>query len=87
MFLYCFPGEEKFLQQLAIEEQFGVTIEEKEMQKERLNEKKGTGAAIGYNYNDPGAQPSCSNPIGRINFTIHVNSICCDACRNSWDST
>ncbi|KAI8432180.1 hypothetical protein MSG28_004641 [Choristoneura fumiferana] len=57
-------SEEKFLQQLAIEEQFGVTIEEKEMQKERLNEKKGTGAAIGYNYNDPGAQPSCSNPIG-----------------------
>ncbi|XP_047997754.1 CLK4-associating serine/arginine rich protein isoform X2 [Leguminivora glycinivorella] len=57
-------SEEKFLQQLAIEEQFGVTIEEKEMQKERLNEKKGTGAAIGYNYNDPGAQPSCSNPTG-----------------------
>ncbi|XP_063625214.1 CLK4-associating serine/arginine rich protein [Cydia splendana] len=57
-------SEEKFLQQLAIEEQFGVTIEEKEMQKERLNEKKGMGAAIGYNYNDPGAQPSCSNPTG-----------------------
>uniref|UniRef100_A0A1E1WQ85 Suppressor of white apricot N-terminal domain-containing protein n=1 Tax=Pectinophora gossypiella TaxID=13191 RepID=A0A1E1WQ85_PECGO len=54
-------SEDKFLQQLAIEEQFGVTIEEKEMQKERLHEKKGTGAAIGYNYNDPGAQPSCSN--------------------------
>ncbi|XP_013191530.1 CLK4-associating serine/arginine rich protein [Amyelois transitella] len=54
-------SEDKFLQQLAIEEQFGVTIEEKEMQKEKLHEKKGTGAAIGYNYNDPGAQPSCSN--------------------------
>ncbi|KAH9642205.1 hypothetical protein HF086_005535 [Spodoptera exigua] len=54
-------SEDKFLQQLAIEEQFGVTIEEKEHQKEKLHEKKGTGAAIGYNYNDPGAQPSGSN--------------------------
>ncbi|KAJ2951824.1 hypothetical protein O0L34_g13987 [Tuta absoluta] len=54
-------SEDKFLQQLAIEEQFGVTIEEKEAQKEKLNEKKGTGVAIGYNYNDPGAQPSSSN--------------------------
>ncbi|KAJ0176146.1 hypothetical protein K1T71_008320 [Dendrolimus kikuchii] len=54
-------SEDKFLQQLAIEEQFGVTIEEKELQKEKLNEKKGTGVAIGYNYNDPGAQPSSSN--------------------------
>ncbi|CAK1543078.1 unnamed protein product [Leptosia nina] len=54
-------SEEKFLQQLAIEEQFGITIEEKEMQRDRLSEKKGTGVAIGYNYNDPGAQPSCSN--------------------------
>ncbi|CAG9100617.1 unnamed protein product [Plutella xylostella] len=53
-------SEDKFLQQLAIEEQFGVTIEEKEAQKEKLNEKKGVGVAIGYNYNDPGAQPSCS---------------------------
>ncbi|VVC94415.1 unnamed protein product [Leptidea sinapis] len=54
-------SEDKFLEQLAIEEQFGVTLEEKEMQKGKLNEKKGTGVAIGYNYNDPGAQPSCSN--------------------------
>lgn len=37
------------------------------MQKEKLSEKKGTGAAIGYNYSDPGAQPSCSN--GRFNPT------------------
>lgn len=59
-------GEHKFLQQLDIEEKFGVTIEEKEAQKEKLNEKKGTGAAIGYNYNDPGAQPSCST--GRLSF-------------------
>lgn len=61
-------GEDKFLQQLAIEEQYGVTIEEKEAQKEKLQEKKGTGVAIGYNYNDPGAQPSSS--IGRFSFTI-----------------
>ncbi|XP_047507943.1 CLK4-associating serine/arginine rich protein isoform X2 [Pieris napi] len=54
-------SEDKFLKQLALEEQFGITIEEREMQKERLNEKKGTGVAIGYNYNDPGSQPSCSN--------------------------
>ncbi|KAG6441004.1 hypothetical protein O3G_MSEX001599 [Manduca sexta] len=53
-------SEDKFLQQLAIEEQFGVTIEEKELQKEKLHEKKSGGAAIGYNYNDPGSQPSCS---------------------------
>jgi hypothetical protein len=63
-----FLGEDKFLQQLAIEEQFGVTIEEKEMQKEKLLEKKGTGAAIGYNYNNPGAQPSSSH--GRFSFTV-----------------
>lgn len=68
--LYYLLGEEKFLQQLAIEEQFGITIEEKEMQKERLNEKKGTGVAIGYNYSDPGSQPSCSN--GR--FSLLENS-------------
>lgn len=61
-------GEDKFLQQLAIEEQFGVTIEEKETQKEKLHEKKGTGAAIAYNYSDPGAQSSASN--GRFSFTI-----------------
>lgn len=61
-------GEEKFLQQLAIEEQFGVTIEEKEMQKEKLSEKKGTGAAIGYNYNDPGAQASSSNGRYSISY-------------------
>ncbi|XP_068628766.1 CLK4-associating serine/arginine rich protein isoform X2 [Battus philenor] len=54
-------SEDKFLQQLALEEQFGVTIDEKELQKEKLSEKKGMGAAIAYNYNDPGAQPSCSN--------------------------
>lgn len=65
-----FPGEDKFLQQLAIEEQFGVTVEEKEMQKEKLHERKGMGAAIGYNYNDPGAQPSGSN--GRFSFTFRV---------------
>ncbi|GBP34930.1 hypothetical protein EVAR_26521_1 [Eumeta japonica] len=53
-------GEDKFLQQLAIEEQFGVTIEEKEAQREKLHEKKGQGAAIGYNYSDPSSQPSCS---------------------------
>lgn len=67
-----FSGEDKFLRQLAIEEQFGVTIEEKEMQKEKLNEKKGTGAAIGYNYTDPGAQPSGSN--GRFSFTVYIMS-------------
>lgn len=55
-------GEDKFLQQLAIEEQFGVTVEEKEQHKEKLSEKKGTGAAIGYNYNEPN-QPSSSNGI------------------------
>ncbi|KOB76015.1 Splicing factor, arginine/serine-rich 16 [Operophtera brumata] len=68
-------GEDKFLQQLAIEEQFGVTLEEKEVQRERLNERKGTGAAIGYNYNDPGAQPSSSN--GRFSYskqTCRLNS-------------
>ncbi|XP_026493997.2 CLK4-associating serine/arginine rich protein [Vanessa tameamea] len=54
-------SEDKFLQQLAIEEQFGVTIEEKELQKEKLSEKKGTGAAIGYVYTDPGAQTSSFN--------------------------
>lgn len=72
-----FLGEDKFLQQLAIEEQFGVTIEEKEAQKEKLHERKGTGAAIGYNYNDPGSivQPSTSN--GRFSFTITPR----DACR------
>lgn len=70
-------GEDKFLQQLAIEEQFGVTIEEKEMQKEKLHEKKGTGAAIGYNYNDPGAQPSSSN--GRFSFTIQ-SAVMFDGC-------
>lgn len=57
---------------MAIEEQFGVTIEEKEMQKEKLHEKKGTGAAIGYNYSDPGAQPSGSN--GRFSFTVITQS-------------
>lgn len=62
-----FPGEDKFLQQLAIEEQFGVTIDEKEMQKEKLGEKKGMGAAIAYNYSDPGAEPSSSN--GRFSPT------------------
>ncbi|XP_050343995.1 CLK4-associating serine/arginine rich protein isoform X2 [Nymphalis io] len=54
-------SEDKFLQQLAIEEQFGVTIEEKELQREKLSEKKGTGAAIGYVYTDPGAQTSSFN--------------------------
>lgn len=38
------------------------------MQKEKLHEKKGMGAAIGYNYSDPGAQPSGSN--GRFSFTV-----------------
>lgn len=52
-------GEEKFLQQLAIEEQFGVTVEEKEHHKEKLHEKKGHGAMIGYNYDD-----SCSKVPG-----------------------
>lgn len=41
-------------------------MEEKEALKEKSHEKKGTGAAIGYNYNDPGSQPSCS--IGRFSF-------------------
>uniref|UniRef100_S4PJM5 CLK4-associating serine/arginine rich protein n=1 Tax=Pararge aegeria TaxID=116150 RepID=S4PJM5_9NEOP len=59
-------SEDKFLQQLAIEEQFGVTVEEKETHKEKLSEKKGAGAAIGYNYNDPGAQPSSYNGRFRI---------------------
>lgn len=63
-----FLGEDKFLQQLAIEEQFGVTIEEKEHQKEKLSEKKGTGVAIGYNYSDPGAQPS--NITGRFHHIL-----------------
>lgn len=66
-FVYYISGEDKFLQQLAIEEQFGVTLEEKEVQREKLNERKGTGAAIGYNYNDPGAQPSSSN--GRFSYS------------------
>lgn len=65
--LICVLGEDKFLQQLAIEEQFGVTLEEKEVQREKLNEKRGTGAAIGYNYNDPGAHPSSSN--GRFSYS------------------
>lgn len=46
-----------------------MTIEEKEAQKEKLNEKRGTGVAIGYNYNDPGAQPSSS--IGRFSIRIY----------------
>lgn len=58
--MYIIVGEDKFLQQLAIEEQFGVTVEEKETQREKLSEKRGTGAAIGYNYNEPN-QPSTSN--------------------------
>lgn len=68
-------GEDKFLQQLAIEEQYGVTVEEKEMQKERLSEKKGTGAAIGYNYNDPGAQPSSYTGRFRISYTDQLMSM------------
>lgn len=58
-------SEDKFLQQLTIEEQFGVTIEEKEMQREKLSEKRGTGAAIGYNYNEPN-QPSTSNAAPEV---------------------
>lgn len=38
------------------------------MQKEKLSEKKGTGAAIGYNYNDPGAQASSSNGRYSISY-------------------
>lgn len=56
-------GEMKFLQQLSTDEKFGVTTEEREAAKEKSLEKKGTGAAIGYNYNDPGTQPSCSTGL------------------------
>lgn len=55
-------GEEKFLHQLAIEEQFGITMEEKESQKEK-HEKKGHGASIGYNYDDPTQTTNTSNVL------------------------
>lgn len=51
MRIFLFLGEEKFLHQLAVEERFGVTLEEKEAQREKA-EKKGTGVAIGYNYDE-----------------------------------
>lgn len=46
------------------------------MQKEKLHERKGMGAAIGYNYNDPGSQPSSSN--GRFSFTYSKTTVVLD---------
>ncbi|XP_077293072.1 uncharacterized protein LOC143916059 [Arctopsyche grandis] len=65
-------SEEKFLHQLAIEEQFGVTLEEKELQKEKLHEKnKVHGATIGYNYDDSSAKPFDPKSIASSNATTN----------------
>lgn len=58
-------SEDKFLHQLEIEEQYGVTLEEKEAQREKEKEKKSGGAAIGYSYTDT-SEPTTSAGSNKV---------------------
>jgi arginine/serine-rich splicing factor 16 len=57
MSLSLIVSEEKFLHQLYLEEQFGVLPRSNEPPPPIEGKKKVTGAAIGYNYDDPAAAP------------------------------
>ncbi|XP_014239835.1 CLK4-associating serine/arginine rich protein isoform X2 [Cimex lectularius] len=58
-------GEEKFLHQLHLEEQFGAVSRSSDVPIE--GKKKVPGAAIGFNYDDPSAPPSSYVPEQKEN--------------------
>lgn len=65
-------SEEKYLQQLHLEEQFGIQAQ---VELERPKKKIGTGATIGYTYEDS-SEPNCSSQTSFSQTIAQVASGC-----------